>query len=306
MPRAFFPTAIFLLLLLPFSESFPHPPTVPATPERSSAACPLDIPDNLLRGIAAACSPTDSNIDYRRRCCPALAASLHAAHAAAALAVPSPASDNGRALPDPPDDSEACAVAAEVALRARGVELRRPNETCDVAHCYCGVRLPRLRCPGPFVPSPANWRWVPADEDTATRVATECSFPGLDGCTRCLHALYQLTRKGEEEGPRSNATAAASRRRECQLMGLTWLIAENQGRYLHVAALVLRAFMASPDDVDPATCSVPGDGDGDDIPLPVDSGWFSATAIGLRSSSTFRCALSLFLLTMFIHAQMSM
>lgn len=88
---------------------------------------------------------------------------------------------------------------------------------------------------------------------------------------------------------------AMDRQRECQLMGLTWLLDENRAHYLHVAALVFRAFMASPTGVDPTSCSVPG-GTGDDIPLLVDSGW-----VGAGSSSTFHgfflCALSLFLLT---------
>ncbi|XP_009400645.3 uncharacterized GPI-anchored protein At4g28100-like [Musa acuminata AAA Group] len=287
MPRVlpFVTILVLLFLLLSSAATDPHPATVPASPEWSSAACPLDIPDDLLHDIATACSPVDSGSDSHShsatlsRCCPSLAASLHAAHAAAALAVLSPASNNGSAVPDPPDDSEGCASAAEVALRARGVLLPRPNETCDLTYCYCGVRLRRLHCPGPFVASAAGGRWVPANEDTATLIQTECRLPELDGCTRCLHSLYQL-RSEEAEGVTSDVTAM-DRQRECQLMGLTWLLDENRAHYLHVAALVFRAFMASPTGVDPTSCSVPG-GTGDDIPLLVDSGW-----VGAGSSSTF-------------------
>ncbi|KAK8933324.1 hypothetical protein KSP39_PZI015630 [Platanthera zijinensis] len=72
--------------------------------------------------------------------------------------------------------------------------------------------------------------------------------------------------------------------RECQLMGLTWLLSTNRTRYLPTAAYVIRAFRAA--DAGgryPATCSVAGD-----IPLPVGYEQLLGTGsfIAARGSST--------------------
>ncbi|KAG1346937.1 putative GPI-anchored protein [Cocos nucifera] len=281
--------------------------TVPAFPEQSTAAvpCSLDLPPALLHSVSAACSALDSSsLPSRPRCCPALAAWLFSAHSAAGLATrPPPLSSSASTadLPILPDDSESCAAAAEAALRAQGVVLPRPNDTCDVAYCYCGIRLGPLRCPGSFAASASEGRWVVAREDTARSLERDCASPGIGGCARCLKALYELGSEEKEGG--GNVTGPGRREgkerdRECQLMGLTWLLAKDRTRYLRTTAFVLRAFMMSP-DVDPTSCSLPaGSGGDDDAPLSVDFGLGDGVRLPLPPLS-FRLGLFSLLLSLF-------
>uniref|UniRef100_A0A453PDJ6 SPARK domain-containing protein n=1 Tax=Aegilops tauschii subsp. strangulata TaxID=200361 RepID=A0A453PDJ6_AEGTS len=80
------------------------------------------------------------------------------------------------------------AGAADRALRSEGAALPRPpgaNGTCDVAFCYCGVRLRRLTCGAQ--PTGAG-QWVPADA-AARRLKRDCARAGVPGCSKCLRAL---------------------------------------------------------------------------------------------------------------------
>jgi len=172
--------------------------TIPAFPEQSdslagsSATCPLAPAPALLPAVRSACDADDGELPPRLRCCPALAAWLFAAYAPAALSQRAPARPTPAAaavdMPLPPDDSEACAGAADRALRAGGAALPRPpggNGTCDVAFCYCGVRLRRLACG----PAPADGGlWAPADA-AARRMERDCGQAGTPGCSKCLRAL---------------------------------------------------------------------------------------------------------------------
>jgi hypothetical protein len=91
-------------------------------------------------------------------------------------------------IPVPPDDSDACAGATERALRSEGAALPHPpgaNGTCDVAFCYCGVRLRRLTC---GVQPTGAGQWVPAAA-AARRLEKDCARPGVPGCSKCLRAL---------------------------------------------------------------------------------------------------------------------
>jgi len=173
--------------------------TIPAFPEQSdslagsSATCPLAPAPALLPAVRSACDADDGKLPPRLRCCPALAAWLFAAYAPAALSQRAPARPTPAAaavdMPLPPDDSEACAGAADRALRAGGAALPRPpggNGTCDVAFCYCGVRLRRLTCG----PAPADGGlWAPADAAAARRLERDCAQAGTPGCSKCLRAL---------------------------------------------------------------------------------------------------------------------
>ncbi|XLR27321.1 hypothetical protein S83_055221, partial [Arachis hypogaea] len=47
-------------------------------------------------------------------------------------------------------DSETCVNDLENALKVRGIQLKRPNETYDVVFCFCGIRLHPLSCPDAF------------------------------------------------------------------------------------------------------------------------------------------------------------
>jgi hypothetical protein len=173
----------------------PGAATIPAFPEQSNAAagasstCPLDPIPRLLPAVRSSCD-ADGALATRLRCCPALAAWLFAAYAPTALAA-RPARSASAApvdIPVPPDDSEACAGAAERALRSEGAALPRPpgaNGTCDVAFCYCGVRLRRLTC---GVQPTGAGQWVPAAA-AARRLEKDCARPGVPGCSKCLRAL---------------------------------------------------------------------------------------------------------------------
>ncbi|CAL9762614.1 unnamed protein product [Musa acuminata subsp. burmannicoides] len=254
------------------SSSFP-PATIPAFPEQSdvsTAACPLDPPADLLPSVSAACGASDDSLPSRSRCCPTLNAWLLAAYSASALAAHPPPS-SGYDLPALPDDSETCIGGVERALRDRGVDLPRVNGTCDAAYCYCGVRLRRLACAGAFVADAAEGRWVPAG-DAGRRLERDCSRFGFAGCTRCLRSLNQL--KSEEKRGIGNATkwdkkAGPTQDRECQLMGVTWLLSKNRTHFLPAATSVLRVLMAA-DGVggpDPTSCTLSLD----DMPLAVGS-----------------------------------
>lgn len=65
--------------------------------------------------------------------------------------------------------------------------------------------------------------------------------------------------------------------RDCELMGLTWLLAKNRTAYMHTVSAVLRAIMMSTDGSDPLSCTLNSDG----MPLAVDS-----TEISSQSKST--------------------
>ncbi|KAJ8498633.1 hypothetical protein OPV22_009185 [Ensete ventricosum] len=240
--------------------------TIPAFPEQSdvaSATCPLDLPSDLLPSVTAACtSPSASGshlrLPSRSRCCPALAAWLYAAYSPSALAA-RPLPSAGFDLPALPDDSESCAAGVERAMRDRGVAFPRANATCDAAYCYCGVRLRRLACAGGFVADTAAGLWVPAG-DGGLRLERDCAQPGLTGCSRCLRSLNQLKAKKQQgsEASGSERKEAGTHGRECQLMGVTWLLSRNRTLYLPSATAILRVLMAA-DAVgssDPTSCSL--------------------------------------------------
>ncbi|KAK1325471.1 putative GPI-anchored protein [Acorus calamus] len=234
--------------------------TIPAFPEQSDVAgCPLDLPDDLFSHVGRACSSGTAYSPVNRgRCCPTLAAWLYSAHSSAALRhTSSSASSND--FPVLPDDSESCIDAAEKALKARGVHLRPPNGTCDVVYCYCGVRLRPFTCPEAFRVGP-DGRW--AEDDKVRRIERDCSAgSGVAACSRCLRSLHQL--KNESVSDRKGKL----RSRECELMGVTWLLAKNRTAYMPTVTSVLRALMVSPDGSDRRSCALARDG----LPLAVDS-----------------------------------
>ncbi|KAG6505038.1 uncharacterized GPI-anchored protein At4g28100-like [Zingiber officinale] len=265
--------------------------TIPAFPEQSDVsggACPLDPPADLLPSVSSACSASVSGgggPPSRSSCCPALHAWLLAAYSATALAsrpLPSSLPD----FPALPDDSESCIGGVERALRHRGVELPRVNATCDAAYCFCGIRLRRLACAGAFVADAGEGRWVPT-KDARRRLEKDCSRPGFGGCTRCLRTLNQLKVKEKQISSRSNKDGdAGSHGRECQLMGLTWLLSKNRTLFWPAATSVLHSITAAAGP-DPNTCSLTVD----DIPIAVGSDQINSDhgggPIAVRPASLF-------------------
>lgn len=93
--------------------------------------------------------------------------------------------------------------------------------------------------------------------------------------------FFQLNPKNNNRSNKSRDSTDSSR--ECELMGLTWLLSKNRTLYLPAATSVLRAFMAAAGDTGPpATCSVPHD----EMPFAVGS-----DEIGSNGSSATAAAL---------------
>lgn len=257
------------------------PATIPAFPEQSDiSACPLELPEELFHGIKSACGSkphhrSDSNFYsselHRSRCCPVLAAWLYSAYSKTGLraAAKAPTQTTSYDMPVLPDDSETCVDSLEKALGSKGVELRRPNETCDVVYCYCGIRLHPFSCPESF--------WVDSEGkleggEAVKKLEKDCFNSGshgggLGGCSKCLNSLHSLN--GDKAG-RSNRTERTSKmhNRDCELMGLTWLLNKDRSAYIHTVSAVLRTLMMANDDAsNPTFCTLNSDG----MPLAVDS-----------------------------------
>ena len=82
----------------------------------------------------------------------------------------------------------------EKALRNKGIELVKPNETCDVVYCYCGIRLHPLSCPEAFSFSKEGKL---VGDHSVKRLEINCLSTGgngfssgLAGCSKCLKSLY--------------------------------------------------------------------------------------------------------------------
>lgn len=271
--------------------------TVPALPvvgqqqqQQQKETCRLDLSDELFGGVKEACGQGKSL--ERSRCCPVLAAWLYAAHARRALqaaAPPAPAAPSD--LPLLPDNSQTCVNTLQTSLKTRGIDILRPNATCDTILCFCGIRLHQLSslsCPISF-----NFTTARHNFSSVRALETNCTDPSYQGCTKCLRTLEKLKgRPGKKEGYSERTNRMYSR--DCELMGLTWLLAKNKTAYIPTVSAVLRAVMYNPQQPRQSHCSP----DQENMPLAVDSAeLFSSHSILLHSSGfvTIFCSLLLFL-----------
>ncbi|KAF8669246.1 hypothetical protein HU200_051579 [Digitaria exilis] len=271
----------------------------------SSPPCHLDLSAELFGGVAAACGAGGgpSSLD-RGRCCPVLAAWLFAAHARTALSVPpAPAPSGvsgeegfgpgGEDGPMVPYDNQRCVDALGAALEKRGVALPSPNKTCDTVLCFCGIRLHQigsLRCPAAFAV-------VGAAAKNATPTAAvkdlekSCRNASYAGCSRCVQSLQKLKGNVSREVSGGGDRARRMLGRDCQLMGLTWLLAKNKTAYIPTVSAVLRAMLYTAHPTEsgsggsPPRCSP----DQENMPLAVDSLQFEhigSTSSAAGTSST--------------------
>ncbi|KAM7267334.1 hypothetical protein ACFE04_009500 [Oxalis oulophora] len=257
------PATIQPLKLPPPSPSTTTTTVVPAFPEQSNiAGCPLNLPNDLFPAVKSAC--TGPKHLHKTQCCPVLAAWLYSAYSATALGgvMKSPTTVD---MPLLPDDSETCVDGLGNAFKRKGIELVKPNETCDVVYCYCGIRLHPLTCPETFRVSENGQ--VVGDDKRVKRLEKSCLVHGLGGCSKCLHSLYQLNKKTSNTSKPHEDRTTKMHNKDCQLMGLTWLLAKNRTAYIHTVSKVLRAMMMSTDGSDPRSCTLNSDG----MPLAVDS-----------------------------------
>lgn len=182
-------------------------------------------------------------------------------------------------LPVPPDDSETCVANLERAMEDRGVKLARPNETCDLVYCYCGIRLHPLRCPKKVT-------------ESVGKLETECGGAGIVGCNKCLHTLNQLKENNYGRTNKTEERVKKMQNKDCELMVLTRLLAKNQSAYIHTVTSVLRALMMNTDGNDgPRSCILDSDG------LPLAAG---SSEINGQSSSTLHLEISLLVVSFYL------
>ncbi|XP_054815788.1 uncharacterized GPI-anchored protein At4g28100-like [Prosopis cineraria] len=273
------------LLSQPVHGEDASPSTIQAAPVQTpSQNCRLELSKELFGGVDHACG---KDLD-RSRCCPVLAAWLFAAHARSALEVWSSAAATGGDLPMMPDDSQKCVNSLHDALLSHNIRIPSPNASCDTILCFCGIRLHQissLTCPAAFNVS-ASHNATPTS--AVTNLEKTCRNSSYVGCTKCLAALQKVKGyKKESERGRSKML-----NRDCQLMGLTWLLARNKTAYIPTVSAVLRAIMYS-GHTQESKCSP----DQDNMPLAVDSLQFDNAR---ASSSPFTFWVPLPLLTLFV------
>ncbi|GMG98636.1 hypothetical protein Nepgr_000476 [Nepenthes gracilis] len=257
--------------------------TVPALPVQTGAQiCHLDLSAELFGGVNDACG---HNLD-RSRCCPVLEAWLFAAHARSALQVTPESAPASSDLPMMPDDSQKCVNSLQSSLLKRNIKIPQPNASCDAVLCFCGIRLHQiasLSCPAAFNLSTSYRNATPTA--AVTNLEKNCRNSSYAGCTRCVGALQKLNgdeKKGVTGGGWGDSRARKMFERDCQLMGLTWLLARNKTAYIPTVSAVLRAIMYSAHPPHSASCSP----DQENMPLAVDSLQFERS----DSSSSQRLA----------------
>ncbi|KAL8092309.1 putative GPI-anchored protein At4g28100 isoform X2 [Apium graveolens] len=252
-----------------FLPSSSPPLTIPANPEQSDlTACPLHLSEDLFRAIESACTGKhNSGKHHKSKCCPVLAAWLYSAYSNIALG------NAGRSLetmsygdlPQLPDDSETCVDALQKGLKTKGIELVKVNETCDVVYCYCGIRLHPLSCPSAFSVNETSGKLV--GDHSVHRLERNCLRHGVNGCSNCLSSLSRLNEEKTRNTTVSEDRTSKMKSRDCDLMGLTWLLSKNRSAYIHTVSAVFGAIMKSTNGLNPQSCTLSSDG----LPLAVDS-----------------------------------
>ncbi|KVH96577.1 hypothetical protein Ccrd_001320 [Cynara cardunculus var. scolymus] len=252
---------------------------VPSFPVQSGPqkTCRLDLSSELFGGVNAACG---RNLD-RSRCCPVLAAWLFAAHARSALQLNASSTPTTGLLPVMPDDSQRCVTSLQTSLQKRNIHIPQPNASCDAVLCFCGIRLHQigsLSCPAAFNLTASSRNATPTA--VVKNLEKSCRNSSYAGCTKCLGALQKLKAEGSKNGTRKGDRRSEMMSRDCQLMGLTWLLARNKTAYIPTVSAVLRAIMYSAHPAHESKCSP----DQENMPLAVNSLQFDKSESSSSSS----------------------
>eukprot|EP00253_Pinus_taeda_P031267 PITA_31267 len=247
--------------------------SIPAIPvdQQEKKTCHLDLSDELFGGVKENCVNGRKGLLDRSRCCPVLAAWLYAAYARTALqTAPSPVSSSSSSSelqPFLPDDEQICADSLQSSLKTRGINIPKPNATCDPILCFCDIRLHHitsLTCSNAF--NLSNNHSAAAPLSAVRALENNCRNSSYQGCTNCLKALQKLKGRPGNNGDHSDR-ASKMYNRDCKLMGLTWLLAKNKTAYIPTVSAVLRALMYSTYTPNQPTCSP----DRENMPLALDS-----------------------------------
>lgn len=100
----------------------------------------------------------------------------------------------------------------------------------------------------------------------------------------------QLNKVDTENTSKSEERTSKMQNKDCELMGLTWLLAKNRSAYIHTVTAVLRATMMTTDVNSIAqSCTL----DSDRMPLAVDSSELNDSS----SSNIFHSSLTFFLVS---------
>ena len=98
-------------------------------------------------------------------------------------------------------------------------------------------------------------------------------------------------RKKSSNSSKSEDRTTKIHNKDCELMGLTWLLAKNRTAYIHTVSGVLRALMLSTEGSDPQSCTLNSDG----MPLAVDSSEMSDESSSTNLQAPIFLSLLLFL-----------
>ncbi|XP_004512737.1 uncharacterized GPI-anchored protein At4g28100-like [Cicer arietinum] len=272
--------------ILPTQSSHPTTLTIPSFQDQSFVkGCPLSLSNDLFDGIKSACSSTKDEF-HRRHCCPVLAAWLYSSYSSIALGElgHSLSWSSSSDLPLVPDDSETCVNGLEKALKLRGIEMIKPNESCDLVYCYCGIRLHPFSCSDAFSVTKSGEL---VGDESVRMLEKNClissktfkGFSGLEGCSKCLNNLYLLNKKTSNSSKIEDRTTKIHNK-DCELMGLTWLLSKNRTAYIHTVSDVLRALLWSTNGSKPKSCTLNSDG----MPLAVDSSeiYYHSSSLNLQ------------------------
>lgn len=125
----------------------------------------------------------------------------------------------------------------------------------------------------------------------------------LNSHNAVVYNLVQLNEEKTGNTSKSEDRTSKMHNRDCELMGLTWLLAKNRTAYFHTVSAVLRAIMMSSGGSDPRSCSLNSDG----MPLAVDSSEINNQSLStVLQSPVLLCILSLFLLYISIAVSLPM